>query len=414
MRFIFVYLCLLSLICADVKSTNGVIYFDSDSNASYEMILNTNGLGIGTIPSANLHVMGNAVITDKLAIGSGTSSSNLELHGTLGFSSLTLTASDTLSAHSFYFADTTTAGDNIWLDLPFAGNVLGRELFVKKTSSDYRVTLTSSTNIDQSTSIVLSTSASSFPYVSLISNGENWYVLDYDDASQSTSKPTSLDNLVLWLDANNGDSIVYGNTGNVSQWNDLSGNDRHATQASDSRQPDYQRYAIHGLPAFRCDSDVLFVTSGLGIGSGEDRTILLVAKPNSGYNNSEIFGTATTAIIDFGSYSVDNRVRLRDAGNDGDIYSAAGDVPYNNAHMITVTATSGNTSVYNGTTNIISSGNEHCHYDLTGSVGVCGTSYSGREFNGDVGEVIVYDRVLNSTELNQLWQYLAQKWGVSY
>jgi hypothetical protein len=238
--------------------------------------------------------------------------------------------------------------------------------------------------------------------------------MDYKDANQTTINPTSLSNLALWLDANNGDSITYGTTGNVSQWNDLSGNDRHAAQVSDSKQPDYQKYAIHGLPALRCDKDSLFITSGLGISAGEDRTILFVLNPESGHNNSEVFGTGTATMIDFGNYSINNRIRLRDTSNDGDIYATANDVPFDSSHMITITVTSGNTTAYNGTNNIISTTNEHSHFDLTGSVGICGTTYGGREFWGDLGEVIVYDRVLNSSELNQIWQYLAQKWGVSY
>ena len=132
----------------------------------------------------------------------------------------------------------------------------------------------------------------------------------------------------------------------------------------------------------------------------------------STHNNSEVFGTSTGTMIDFGTYTSIDRLRLRDSSHDGDIYSTAGTIPYDQPNLISITATSGNTQAYQGSTAIISTTNEHAHFDLSASVGIGGASFVGRRFHGYIGEFIVYSKVLNATELSQVWQYLSAKWGI--
>lgn len=43
----------------------------------------------------------------------------------------------------------------------------------------------------------------------------------------------------LWLDASDSDNITLDGSNNVEQWDDKSGNDRHAAQATESRRPSY-------------------------------------------------------------------------------------------------------------------------------------------------------------------------------
>jgi hypothetical protein len=68
--------------------------------------------------------------------------------------------------------------------------------------------------------------------------------------------PSSISGLMLWLDASAAGSITIG-TG-VSQWNDLSGNGRNATQSTGSKQPAYGSTAFNGLPG------LTFTGSSLG------------------------------------------------------------------------------------------------------------------------------------------------------
>ena len=63
--------------------------------------------------------------------------------------------------------------------------------------------------------------------------------------------------LALWLDAEDTDSITL-NGSTVSQWDDKSGNNRNASQASASLQPSYLTTGFNGKPTLETDgNDVL-------------------------------------------------------------------------------------------------------------------------------------------------------------
>lgn len=51
----------------------------------------------------------------------------------------------------------------------------------------------------------------------------------------------------LWLDASVPSSVVLDGANKVSQWLDLSGNNRHATQTNSTQRPDYSLSEINGL-----------------------------------------------------------------------------------------------------------------------------------------------------------------------
>lgn len=53
--------------------------------------------------------------------------------------------------------------------------------------------------------------------------------------------------LALWLDADDASTITL-NGSNVSQWDDKSGNNRHASQATAANQPAYLTTGFNGKP----------------------------------------------------------------------------------------------------------------------------------------------------------------------
>lgn len=66
----------------------------------------------------------------------------------------------------------------------------------------------------------------------------------------------------LWLDAADSSTITTV-SGAVSQWNDKSGNGRHATQTTASKRPLYETNQFNGLPAIRADGvdDMLYIAN---------------------------------------------------------------------------------------------------------------------------------------------------------
>jgi hypothetical protein len=190
---------LFSLTCcsfSDIKSLDGHIKFDVQNDGQTEMTLNTIGLGIGTTPTSNLHVQGNAIITQQLFVGSTSGTANLNIQGSLGFSSQTTVTNSNLDDHSIYLAD--TSNDNLLLQLPYAGNVSGRKVTVKKTSTSNKLWLVAQGGnlLDNERSLELP--EGSFPYASLISNGTQWYTTSTSDVLTGIAS----DNLVGWWKLN--------------------------------------------------------------------------------------------------------------------------------------------------------------------------------------------------------------------
>ena len=93
---------------AGVVSTTGKIDFSLDDDV--RMTLNSNGLGIGNEnPASNIHVMGQAVVSEQLMIGGlSSSSSNLSIMGSLSTSFKHVVSDVSLNEHSVFFADSST------------------------------------------------------------------------------------------------------------------------------------------------------------------------------------------------------------------------------------------------------------------------------------------------------------------
>jgi hypothetical protein len=278
-----VYLLLLlpTIMIADVKSTDGQINFDTQSNGSYEMILNQTGLGIGITPAANLHVNGNAIIPKQLFIGGSSGSANLNLHGTLGHGIVTLTTDANLDLASLYMADTSSG--NIIATLPYAGNALGRVIQIKKASNLNRLEIyASSENIIDGRYKSLSLS-SGFPSIELISDGSLWYITQFTQSGNLDWTPEEIDT-TAWYDSSDTSTVVL-TAGNVSQWNDKSGNNRHATQVDPEDTPVYGDKAIdfNGAQFLRVPGEaVTFGNAG----------IFVVSEGTSGYFIGSTLGDA--------------------------------------------------------------------------------------------------------------------------
>jgi len=79
--------------------------------------------------------------------------------------------------------------------------------------------------------------------------------------SQAAFSPLAISGLKLWLDAATSSSMTL-NSGNVSEWSDLSPEGNDATQATALNQPEYVANSVNGLGSvvFDGSSDTLSVT----------------------------------------------------------------------------------------------------------------------------------------------------------
>jgi len=199
---IFAVLFLLTSVClADVKSTTGQIKFDTNNDGQAEATLNNTGLGVGVTPSANLHVNGNAIVSDQLFAGGSSGSSNLNVNGTLGFGYESTASSMTLSGNSLVLAD--SSSDNLVLSLPDASSYSGRTYTIKKTSALNNVFIRDGGFIDNYSDVSLS--VNNMGSIDIISSSGNWYILSLSGNGDSVSS----ENLIGWwkLDEASGNVI---------------------------------------------------------------------------------------------------------------------------------------------------------------------------------------------------------------
>jgi hypothetical protein len=198
----------------------------------------------------------------------------------------------------------------------------------------------------------------------------------------------------------------------VSSWTDFSGNGFHATQATGTAQPTFQTNEINGLPIVRFDgTDSLASTAPT---NGAAQTIFTVIKQanltgthtirgaslpdGSGLQhhtrtsgkqclvqlNIAVLGTATTSLV-AGTATILSS-SFSDATDAVAFY-------FNGAADGTATTT---VTLGAGSTTLIGA-----HPELAESL------------FGDIGELIVYTRLLTTTERGQVHSYLNDKWGIA-
>lgn len=216
--------------------------------------------------------------------------------------------------------------------------------------------------------------------------------------------------VIAWYKA---DALSLSDTNPVSSWLDSSGNGNTLVQGTGTNQPLYRTGIVNGLPVVRFDNsnDFLSVSSPVGLGGATGISILAViehAAPgignfkmlmclNSGANELRLFGFAVTprwempgpggtavAFIDraagFGRLSA----IFTDSSNDISIW------------LNTVAGTS--------TT------------DATGlsmdRIFMGARDGSAHFFGGDIAELAIYGRAINSTERGNIESYFASKYAI--
>lgn len=247
-------------------------------------------------------------------------------------------------------------------------------------------------------------------------------------AGRGMAEPIT-DGLALWLDAADTGTLyqdaaltnpLTGPAQTVRGWADKAalGGTNNATKSGGSA-PSYQTNVINGSPALAFNRSQLTVTGGIGIPNMQDRTIFLVMNYTNSPGNSEILGRSTAAMADVGSFQVDKRLRMRDATNGGPgddgfngIYAAANSLPYG-SHLLVIEANgSGTFGHSDGITILDRPGTTFQHYGMDSDLGIGGANFSGREYVGNLAEVLIYNRALTSDEINEVGFDLEEKYGL--
>ena len=227
--------------------------------------------------------------------------------------------------------------------------------------------------------------------------------------------PTSITGLRLWMDATDTSSMTFSSGSNISQWRDKSGLSNHATATG---SPVLTGNSINAFPAIVTSSGQHF--TGPTSVTGTTLTVFAVAKttrtlPNNGLDQ-RLVSLVNGANVDYGR--ADSVIALFNQGSGSSsittwrLSSVAGSVIATNTPFQVV-------SKYDGTNGFIwEDGTSGGSSASSGTFGI--TKYgignqanpTSENWNGSIGEVLIYNVALTDTQRQLVEGYLAWKWGL--
>jgi Concanavalin A-like lectin/glucanases superfamily len=235
--------------------------------------------------------------------------------------------------------------------------------------------------------------------------------------------------LVAWWDATRITNLTDGAA--VSQWNDSSGNENHATQATGTAQPTYKTAIQNGLSIVRFDGTTDYLTADLlhlnsQTYSAAGATIFAVV------NLTTITATANILSTRVGSLATNQRFKVGNRNvppNDWNIAGRRLDADAQQVltgsattagwkvHAYVIDWANSNADIYIDGTNV---GSTTAWFvdgttSPTNSMGTVIGAHPGAASEfwvGDMGEIAVYNRSLLTADRQTIEYALANKWGL--
>jgi len=208
-------------------------------------------------------------------------------------------------------------------------------------------------------------------------------------------------NLKLWVDADKASSITKDGSNKVSQWNDLSGNSNNFVQGDYNRQPTYVASVLNSKPVVRISYSQ---TMNINTNFPSPTTVIYVSRLTGGSNNRMLSGINNNWLLGYWAGS-------KDMAHFDSWISPGGGIPSDtNWHLYTavIPGPGQNTKIYGNGQMLYSNQN-----GVTGPNGLTLSGEYGEYSDGEIAEVIVYNKALSDTERADVEKYLASKYGFS-
>lgn len=228
----------------------------------------------------------------------------------------------------------------------------------------------------------------------------------------------------LWLDASDA-STITSSSGNVSQWDDKSGNGYHVTQATGTAQPKTGTITQNGLNVLDFDGTNHYLIRETDTALGRNVTGLTVywvasfdsggsglvvafatnlavnaTRVASGFNTSTQFNNSGRTLDSDSSVSANSSTLAT-----GTWYANCAVFDYANTDLnlyVNRTADGSNTSFQTATT---TSNTDSLRLTVGAGAGLA------QRVNGQIAEVLVYHSAHSSTDREKVFDYLDGKWG---
>jgi hypothetical protein len=223
--------------------------------------------------------------------------------------------------------------------------------------------------------------------------------------------PKSIAGLSLWLDAADASTVTI-STG-VSVWADKSGNGRNASQATGGKQPAYSS-TINGknVVTFQGTDDTMQIGANAAF-NATSQTIIVVARQNADANQALWYkGDSNSAVGVIMRYRTGTTFWLYQK-NDGLEATIANNANTNSNVNIysTVIEPANQSGFVNGTP--VSTANVATAYDNNSGPWLGSRRDVGEYLQGDIAEVLHWNRALTAAEREKVQQYLGRKWGIT-
>ena len=226
--------------------------------------------------------------------------------------------------------------------------------------------------------------------------------------------PAGVQGCSAWFDASDVCSVTFDTSNAISQWNDKSTNANDLSQTTPNYMPLYVQATSNpnGLPIVRFDGFSTFLSTTVSFSRSNPQTVIAVSRVNDTNVNQTVYACSTASDC----YEM---LVAPPSSPQMSIYSGAtltdNEITGSNPGSFLISR-----AIFNGISGSSIAVN-HGIGSVSGTVGPItgngltlgrnGNSLSGY-LNGDVAEVVVYNRVLTPLEYGAIESYLAKKWGV--
>jgi hypothetical protein len=229
--------------------------------------------------------------------------------------------------------------------------------------------------------------------------------------------PTNLTNLAAWYDASNTSSISVSGS-DVTQWNDLSGNNRHATQGTSTNRPKSGTRTMNGKNVIDFDGvNDLLINDSLStpfIGEDVPFTFFAVLRSDSSSGGSP-FALTSTSIGGPYLWPYADVFLIRDnGGGDGTTFTITGSNALSDLSVTYRSSGLNFTGWVNQTLVRTQSYNAGFLSLNAGTIGGFRYAFTSGDFffDGAIAELIFYSRELSLQEVASVQDYLKTKWSL--
>lgn len=239
-----------------------------------------------------------------------------------------------------------------------------------------------------------------------------------------SSPVSSMEGLVLWVEATSVASIADSETENgqtVSNWYDINPtttNKNNAAQATAGFRPTYVSNCMNSLPCLRfggaTDDDYLSYDGTLLANSSY--TVIVVEQRRDSKINNYFMGAIGSSVDNANlhlGYRFDATLTLAQRGNDMDVAIGSYSSPVPRFHTFVFNSSSGKYHYLNNSTTPTSKTDAGGLTALSSNNNASIGGMNAYFFDGDICEVIVFNRAITTEERTSIQAYLSKKWDIS-